>query len=59
MSPRARQPNPANTRTDLLTPQAPGRAMEAPDQAYGRVTAQAQWPCRSRTARQGGWAARC
>ena len=42
MSPRARQPNPANTRTDLLTPQAPGRAMEAPDQAYGRVTAQAQ-----------------
>jgi hypothetical protein len=40
--PRAKQPNPANTRTDLLTPGAPGRAMEAPDQAYGRATAQAQ-----------------
>ena len=40
--PRAKQPNPANTRTDLLTPSAPGRAMEAPDQAYGKVTAQKQ-----------------
>jgi len=40
--PRAKQPNPANQRTDLLTPSAPGRAMEAPGQAYGRVTAQAQ-----------------
>ncbi len=40
--PRAKQPNPANQRTDLLTPSAPGRAMEAPDQSYGRQTAQAQ-----------------
>jgi hypothetical protein len=40
--PRAKQPNPANMRTDLLTPDAPGRAMEAPDQAQGRQTAQAQ-----------------
>ena len=29
-------------RTDLLTPSAPRRTMEAPDQAYGRVTAQKQ-----------------
>ena len=40
--PRAKQPNPANTRTDLLTPAAPGRAMTAPDQEYGKRTAQAQ-----------------
>ena len=40
--PRAKQPNPASNRTDLLTPSGPPRAMEAPDQAYGRVTAQAQ-----------------
>ena len=40
--PRAKQPNPANTRTDLLTPGAPGRAMTAPDQEYGKRTAQEQ-----------------
>lgn len=40
--PRAKQPNPASNRTDLLTPGAPGRKMEAPNQAYGRRTAQAQ-----------------
>lgn len=40
--PRAKQPSVANNRTDLLTPDGPGRAMEAPDQAYGRETAQAQ-----------------
>ena len=42
MSPRARQPNPANTRRDLLTPAAPGRVMTAPDQEQGKQTAQAQ-----------------
>ena len=40
--PRAKQPNPTNTRTDLLTPAAPGRKMEAPGQAYGKVTSQRQ-----------------
>ena len=40
--PRAKQPNPANTRTDLLTPGAPGRAMTAPDQEYGKRTSQEQ-----------------
>ena len=40
--PRAKQPNPANNRRDLLTPAAPGRVMEAPDQAQGRATAQEQ-----------------
>ena len=40
--PRAKQPNPANNRTDLQTPQGPTHAVEAPDQAYGNVTAQAQ-----------------
>ena len=42
MSPRARQPNPANTRRDLLTPSAPGRNMTSPDQEQGKQTAQQQ-----------------
>lgn len=40
--PRAKQPSVSTNRTDLLSPSAPGRAMEAPDQAQGRQTAQAQ-----------------
>jgi hypothetical protein len=40
--PRAKAPNVANNRRDLLTPAAPGRAMETPDQAYGAVTGQEQ-----------------
>ena len=40
--PRAKQPNPANNRHDLLTPAAPGRSMTQPDQEYGKVTAQEQ-----------------
>jgi len=40
--PRAKQPNPANNRHDLLTPAAPGRNMTMPDQEYGKRTAQEQ-----------------
>lgn len=40
--PRAKRPNPASNRTDLLTPEAPGRQMTAPGQEYGKRTAQAQ-----------------
>lgn len=40
--PRAKTPNPANNRTDLGTPEAPGRNMTAPDQMYGNRTAQEQ-----------------
>ena len=40
--PRAKQPNPANNRHDLLTPAAPGRNMTTPDQEYGKRTAQEQ-----------------
>ena len=40
--PRAKQPNPANNRRDLLTPAAPGRDMVQKDQEYGKRTAQEQ-----------------
>ena len=40
--PRAKQPNPANNRTDLNTPGGPARVMTAPDQEYGKRTAQEQ-----------------
>lgn len=40
--PRAKQPNPANNRHDLLSPGAPGRTLAAPDQEYGKQTAQEQ-----------------
>lgn len=40
--PRAKQPNPSQNRTDLLSPSAPGRKMAAPDQEYGKQTAQQQ-----------------
>ena len=38
---------------------ATGRTSSRPHLAAPRDQPQAQWPCRSRTARQGGWAARC
>lgn len=40
--PRARRPNPANNRTDLMTPQGPSRVATAPGQEYGKQTAQQQ-----------------